>query len=239
VDDLPKFLTTLRAKLKVGWLSSRRHVMAEGALESARLVRWCGLAPVAGGVLLAVATPLHPTQERATTIIASEVRLVASHALSTLSSLLIMFGLPGLYLAHRRGMGRLGVAGFLGAWSGTHLIAVSGNFGFLAPVLAKESPAVIDPLLNYPPVVGLNGFAVIGFVAGYAVFGIAIIRSGSIPRAAGILVAMGAPAYLLGAGIAQLVSPAVWTVAVLGSVSLGVGLAWPGYRLWQPVRTSP
>jgi hypothetical protein len=67
--------------------------------------------------------------------------------------------------------------------------------------------------------------AVIGFVAGYAVFGIAIIRSGLIPRAAGILVAMGAPAYLLGAGIAQLVSPAVWTVAVLGNVSLGVGLA--------------
>jgi uncharacterized membrane protein YdjX (TVP38/TMEM64 family) len=103
--------------------------MAEGALESARLVRWCGLALVAGGVLLAVATPLHPTQETATTIIASEVRLVASHALSTLSSLLIMFGLPGLYLAHCRGMGRLGVAGFLGAWSGTYLIAVSGNSG--------------------------------------------------------------------------------------------------------------
>jgi hypothetical protein len=212
--------------------------MAEGALESARLVRWCGLALVAGGVLLAVATPLHPSRETATTIIASEFRLVASHALSTLSSLLILLGLPGLYVAHRGGMGRLGLAGFLGAWSGTYLIAVSGNFGFLAPVLAKESPAVIDATLIYPPVVGLNGLAVIGFVAGYALFGITMTRTASLPRLSGIFVAVGAPAYLLGGGFAQLVSPAVWVVAVLGSASLGAGLAWPGYRLWRPMSGS-
>ncbi len=229
--------STLRAKLKVGWRPCGRHVMAEGALESARPIRWCGLALAAGGVL-AVATPLHPTQETATTIIASELRLVASHALSTLSSLLIMFGLPGLYLAYRRGMGRLGVAG---SWKLGRNVLDRGVGQFRVP---GSSPgrgiAGRDrPLLNYPPVVGLNGLAVIGFVAGYAVLGIAIIRSGSIPRAAGILVAMGAPAYLLGAGIGQLVSPAVWAVAVLGSLSLGVGLAWRGYRLWQPVRASP
>jgi hypothetical protein len=102
--------------------------MAKGALESARLLKWSGLALVAGGVLLAAATPLHPSRETATTIIAGEVRLVAAHALSTLSSLLVLLGLPGLYMAHRGGMGRLGLAGFLGAWSGTYLIAVSGQF---------------------------------------------------------------------------------------------------------------
>ena len=212
--------------------------MAEGALESARLLRWSGLALVVGGVLLAVATPLHPSRETATTIIASEVRLVASHMLSTLSSLLVLLGLPGLYLAHHGGMGRLGLAGFLGAWSGTYLIAVSGNFGFLAPVLAKESPAVIDAILNYPPVVGLNALAVIGFVVGYALFGIAMTRTATLPRLAGIFVAVGGPVYLLGAGVAQLVSPAVWAVAVLGSASLAAGMAWPGYRLWQPMTAS-
>jgi hypothetical protein len=30
----------------------------------------------------------------------------------------------------------------------------------------------------------------------------------------------------------------VWAVAVLGSASLGAGMAWPGYRLWQPMSTS-
>src|SRR5829696_3186857 len=134
--------------------------MAEGAFESARLVRWSGLALVVGGILLAVATPLHPSRETAATIVASEVRLVASHVLSTLSSMLILLGLPGLYVAHRGGMGRLGLMGFLGAWPGTYLLAVSGNFGFLAPVLARQSPAVIDAILIYPPVVGLNALAV-------------------------------------------------------------------------------
>jgi hypothetical protein len=70
-------------------------MMAEEALESTRLLRWSGLALVAGGVLLAVAKPLHPSRETPTTIIASEVRLVASHVLSALSSLLVLLGLPG------------------------------------------------------------------------------------------------------------------------------------------------
>jgi hypothetical protein len=56
--------------------------------------------------------------------------------------------------------------------------------------------------------------------------------------ASGVLVAPGAPAYLLGFGIAQLVSTAAWPIAILGSVSLGVGLAGPGYRLWRTPATS-
>ena len=170
--------------------------------------------------------------------IASEVRLVAAHVLYTLSSLLVLLGLPGLYVAQRGRMGRLGFAGFLGAFFGTYLIAVSGNFGFLAPVLAKEAPAVIIATGLYPPVVGLNGLAAVAFMVGYALLGIAMTRAGTLPRLSGIFVAVGGPAYLLGLGIALIVSPAVWPVAVLGSASLGAGLAWPGYRLWQPMTAS-
>jgi hypothetical protein len=36
--------------------------------------------------------------------------------------------------AHRGGMGWLGLAGFLTAFTGTYLIAVTGELGFLAPV---------------------------------------------------------------------------------------------------------
>ena len=212
--------------------------MVGESLPSARLLRWGGLALVAGGVLLAAATLLHPSRETASTIIASEVRLVAAHVSYTLSALLVLLGLPGLYVAQRGGMGRLGLAGFLTAFFGTFLIAVSGNFGFLAPVLAKESPAVIDSISVYPPVVALNGLAVIGFVGGYAMFGIAVTRTATMPRLAGIFVAVGGPAYLLGAGVALIVSPALWVVAVLGSAGLGAGLAWLGYRLWQPTTAS-
>ena len=209
-------------------------VVTEAVGPWAGLLRWSGLAVVAAGVLMVVATLLHPTHETATTIVASEGRLIAAHVTYTLSWLLVLLGLPGLFAAQRASMGRLGVAGFLAAFAGTYLIAVTGNFGFLAPVLAKKSPAVLDALNQYPPVVVINGLAAVTFMIGYVLFGIAMTRTApSWPRLSGILVAVGAPAHLLGFGLAQLVSPALWPIAVVGSVSLGAGLAWPGYRLWR------
>ena len=54
--------------------------MAEKSAQSVGLLRWCGIALVPAGVLIAVATLLHPSRETATTIIASEVGLIAAHA---------------------------------------------------------------------------------------------------------------------------------------------------------------
>ncbi len=198
-----------------------------------RLLRGCGLALVAAGGLLVLATLLHPSHETAATITASEGRLVAAHVAYTLSWLLVLLGLPGLYAAQAGRMGRLGLAGFLTAFSGTYLIAVTGNFGFLAPVLAANSPAVLDAINQYPPVVAINALAAVAFMIGYVLFGIAMTRTPSLPRLAGILVAVGAPTHLLGFGVAQLVSPSLWLIAVVGSVILAAGLAWPGYRLWH------
>ena len=187
---------------------------------------------------MAVATLLHPSRETAATIIATEVGLVAAHFLYTLAWLLVLLGLPGLYASQRRSMGRLGLAGFLAAFSGTYLIAVTGNFGFFAPVMAKEAPAALDAIEQYSPVVVINGLAAILFMIGYLLFGIAMAKTATLPPLSGVLVAVGAPAHLLGFGVAQLVSTAAWSVAVLGSVSLGAGLAWSGYRLWRtPVAT--
>jgi hypothetical protein len=205
---------------------------------SARLIRWAGLASSPVPPLQLRATLLHPSHETVGTIIASETSLVAAHNLYTLSYVLVLLGLPGLYAAQRGQMGRLGVVGFLGAFVGTYLIAVTGNFGFLAPVLAKEAPAVLDSIIQYQPVVVVNGLAAVAFIIGYAVLGIAMARTATIPRLAGVLVAVGGPLHLLGFGVAQLVSPALWPIAVLGSASLGAGLAWPGYRLWHPRATA-
>ena len=197
------------------------------------LLRWSGLALIAGGLLMAVATVLHPSRETPATILEAEVRLVAAHVLFTLSYLLVLLGLPGLYGAHSVRMGRLGLVGFVLAFTGTMLIAVSGNFGFLAPVLAAQSPATIDAINRYLPEVALNAVAFGGFVVGFILFGVAMAKTASFPRPAGLLVAVGAPAQVLGFATAQVVSPVLWAVAVLGSVALGAGLGWPGYRIWQ------
>jgi MFS family permease len=197
------------------------------------LLRWSGLALIMGGVLMVVATVLHPSQETPAAILEAEVRLVAAHALLTLSYLLVLLGLPALYGAASVRMGRLGLVGFLLAFLGTMLIAVSGNFGFLAPVLAAQSPATIDAINRYPPEGALNAVAFGGFVVGFVIFGMAMAKTAGFPRPSGVLVAIGAPCQVVGFALAQLVSPGLWAIAVLGSVAVGAGLAWPGYRMWQ------
>jgi hypothetical protein len=212
----------------------REGVVLEGRGPSLpALLRWSGLALVAGGLLLAVATVLHPSRETPATILQTEVRLVAAHVLFTLSYLLVLLGLPGLYGASSVRMGRLGLVGFLLAFMGTMLVAVSGNFGFIAPVQAAESPATIDAINRYPPEVALDAVAFVGFVVGFILFGMAMVKTATLPRVSGLLVAVGAPIQVVGFGLAQTVSPALWISAILGSVALGAGLGWPGYRLWQ------
>jgi hypothetical protein len=206
--------------------------MAEKSGQSVGLLRWCGIALVSAGVLMVVATLLHPSSETAAVIIASEAGLVAAHFLYTLSWLLLLLGLPGLYVSQRESMGRLGLAGFLVAFSGTYLMGVGGNFGFFAPLLAKEAPATLDAIARYWPVAVINGLAAIAFMIGFLLFGIAMTKT-ALPRWSGVFVAVGAPAHLLGLGISLLVSTAAWPVAILGSVSLGLGLGWSGYRMWR------
>jgi len=190
----------------------------------------------AGGLLFAVATVLHPSQETPVTILETEVRLVSSHAVGVVSNVLVLLGLPALYVSESQRMGRLGLTGFLMAFTGITLLAISSMFGFFAPVLAAEAPETLDAINVYLPVVLLNGFVVIGFLAGFVIFGVAIARTSTLPRWSGILVAVGAPSFLVGGAIAFLVSPALWFVAVLGGLALGSGLAWCGYRMWAEPR---
>jgi hypothetical protein len=206
----------------------------------AAVLRWSGTALIAGGVLMAVATLVHPSLETPATILAGEAKLVAAHSLYMASYLLILLGLPGLYAARLARTGRLGMIGFVVAFTGTTLLAVSGNFGFIAPVLARDAPGTIDALSHYPPVVGFNALAAVGFMAGFVILGIALARTATLPRMAGILVAVGAPAHLIGFALAQFVSPGLWLVAILGSVALGAGLAWAGYQMsFRPAAERP
>lgn len=59
---------------------------------------------------------------------------------------------------------------------------------------------MLDSLIQYLPVVIINGSAAILFMIGYILFGIAMIRTATMPRCSGVLVAVGAPAHLLGLG---------------------------------------
>jgi hypothetical protein len=130
-------------------------------------------------------------------------------------------------------MGQLGLVGFLAAFTGTMLIGVSDNFGFLAPGAGHRVAANDRRINRYPPEVALNAVAFGGFVVGFVIFGLAMAKTASFPRPSGLLVAVGAPSQVVGLALSQLVAPGLWAVAVLGGGALGAGLAWPGYRIWQ------
>ena len=72
--------------------------------QSPGLVRGDGKALAAGGLLFAVATVLHPSQETPVTILETEARLVGSHAVYVVSYVLIL-GLSALYGAAWRRLG--------------------------------------------------------------------------------------------------------------------------------------
>ena len=209
-----------------------RVVEASRSSSWATFVRGGGIALVVGGILLVIATMWHPPQETPESILESELQLVGSHAVYVVSYVLILLGLPAFYVAESQRMGPLGSIGVLVAFAGTALLAISSMFGFLAPVLAAEAPATLDAIAAYPPVVVFNGIAAVGFMLGFVLLGIAVAKSGAFPRWSGILIAVGAPVHLAGFGIAQLGSPELWFLAILGSMFLGSGLAWCGYRMW-------
>jgi len=207
-------------------------------MSTKNLSRWSGIACILAGLLLALATLIHPSRETPEIILEQEVRLVAAHWLFTFSCGFLLLGLPGLYAAQSERAGRLGLVGFLMLFFGTLFFAISNNYGFIAPVLAAQAPAMLDAINAYPPVVALNALLAVGFFVGFILFGIATLRARVLPRQTGILMIMGSPLNMVGAVLGLLVSEALWIVAILGALVLGLGLAWAGYSLWSSKITS-
>ena len=207
-------------------------------MSTKNLSRWSGIACILAGLLIALATLVHPSRETPEIILEQELRLVAAHWLYTFFCGFLLLGLPGLYAAQSERAGRLGLVSFLMVFFGTLFFAVSNNYGFIAPVLAAQAPAMLDAINAYPPVAALNGLLIVGFFLGFIFFGIATLRACVLPRQAGILMVVGSPLNMVGAVLGLLVSEALWIVAILGALVLGLGLAWAGYWLWSSKETS-
>ena len=201
-------------------------------MSTKNLSRWSGIACIVAGMLMVVATLVHPSRETPDVILEQELRLVAAHWLSTFSYGFLLLGLPGLYGAQAERAGRLGLVSFLMVFFGTLFFAVSNNYGFIAPVLAAGAPAMLDAINAYPPIVTLNGLLIVGFFLGFILFGLATLRAGVLPSKTGILMAIGSPLIMVGFSLGLLVFEAFWIIGILGSLALNLGLAWAGYSLW-------
>jgi hypothetical protein len=185
------------------------------------------------GVCMALGTMIHPSNEAVQTIIAQESRLIIGHWLLTFYCAFLLLGLSGIYMAYSRELGGIGLAGFLLLFFGTVFYAVSSDYGFNAPVLAKLAPAMLAAINAYLPVAVMDGLMILCMFPGFILFGIAIQRSGVLPAWSGILIATGWPLFIITSAISLLAYPPAWILAIFGSILAGAGLAWAGYSIWS------
>lgn len=186
-------------------------------MPSSNLVRWSGLAALAGGVLLVVAELLVLPTLNVEAF--SEIATTASFAIQQWAYLLgvafLLLGLFGLYTRQSDAAGALGLIGFLAAFFGTVLIAgFMWASTFIAPFLANTAPELLDE--GPPPGFFLSG---ITFALGWLLFAVGTLRARVFPRAAAILLIVGAVIAIL---------PLPFTILVFA-----VAVAWLGFALFS------
>ncbi len=199
-------------------------------MSAANLVRWSGVAAVLSGVLF-LAVDLLGLRNNSDgfdeyILWVTTASFFAQQLLGTVGMVLLLGGLIGLYVRQSEAAGSLGWTAFLAAFAGTTLMA--GVFfaeAFTTPIMAEEAHALLD---IGPP----WGFALayFTFALGWLLFGVATFRARVYPRAAAVLLTIGAAITIL---------PFLPDVVVLGAAVawLGSSLFSGRSRVRQPGRT--
>lgn len=191
-------------------------------MTPAILVRWAGLPCVLAGLFWPLGQLVHPphTPEGYQSSL-----WVPAHLLPYLAGALALFGLVGLLARQLPQASRLGVIGFVLAFAGTALSLMGGREQlFIQPLLAARAPELLAP----DALPGLAQLILTSLVksVGYVLLGIAIVRAGVIPRAVGILLAVGGPTLAFSPPIGSDV------VFLVSATIFGLGYVWLGYALW-------
>jgi hypothetical protein len=184
------------------------------------LIRWSGLTAILAAGLLSVGALLSlVTESENLGVSATTPSYAFSSLLYLLGGVLLLLGLVGLYIRQSGPSGILGLVAFLVAFLGTAL-AVGATWAelFVAPALAVEAPRVLDAELTGMLALGFTLTFVVFLPLGWLLFGVASFRAGIYPRAAAILL-------MVGAVIAGLPIP-------LTEIVLYVGVAWLGFVLF-------
>jgi hypothetical protein len=145
---------------------------------------------------------------------------LATYGLALLATSVLLLALTAIYARVSAATRTLGLVGYAIALAGTVLVAGDWWFeAFVVPALASAAP---DVLTSAPSGSVLAGaLATIGlYTVGWTLFGVAALRTRSIPRAAAIL--------LIVAGLA---GPLVLTAPY--QIPLAVAVGWIGYSLSQ------
>src|ERR687889_1113426 len=199
--------------------STRPTAKEQNPMNSANLARaGGGLAAILGGLLIVVAAIVGLFVDFDNVAVAATGSYILFTILSLLGAILVLGGLVGLYARQSEQAGSLGVLGFLVAFLGTALaVGAFWAITFTEPAFAQVAPEL---LAQGPP-----GWLNFGFTLtfaltslGWLLFGVATLRAGVYPRAAAILL-------IVGALISFLPLP-------LTEVILAIAIAWLGLELF-------
>jgi hypothetical protein len=214
---------------------SKRHV----AMSQTDFIRWGGLASIVGGIGLAAFVLIHPWDQFVGAAVARTGRWRLAHTLHFVGAAFALLGLSGLYLRQITQIGGLGTFGFILSFIGTAMFVGTGMItAFVWPMLAVHAPATVElhgAMFDAPALIALSLTAVM-VIAGYALFGIASLKAGLLPRSGIVVMVVGAilgmlPPHPLGA--------LPWAGLVLGGVMYGAGLIWLGWFLWTDPSLRP
>jgi hypothetical protein len=179
----------------------------EDSMVASNLIRWGGPAAILGGVLV---------------MIGSFYSAWIHEALYGVGFALLFVGITGIYLYLRRS-GRVGLWGTVGFYLVVYGSVVTSidNLGVLLNAWGTQWQDALD-VLTLPAMLG------------WVLFGVAILRSGRLPRGGAWLLIASAPAEV-GIIVAMAVSgytlpDFVWSVS---AILFGLGWVWLGYGLWS------
>lgn len=187
-------------------------------MDSSNLIRWGGLAALFGGALLLVSDLLSliPTSGSFSETVTTGFYAVES-GFRLLGGMLVLLGLVGLYARQSGASGAPGLVGFLAAFAGTSLLL--GAFwanAFVVPNLAMEAPGFLDAPTTGTLWLGFtSSFALAAL--GWVLFGAITFRTRVYPRAASVLLMIGAAL--------------TFTPLPVSGVVFDVAVAWLGFVL--------
>ena len=180
------------------------------------LVGRTGLVAMAAGASVFLAPFLHPADPQS-------AAWVPVHMLYFVSLVAVLLVLVGAFARQLPRSGRLGLVGFLTAFVGTALMLMEGREHLFSHSASGATPVGLWQLIA-------TSFL---FSVGYILFGVAVSRGGILPRAAGVLLAVGGPFVAFAPPIG------IEAVLIVGHALFGAGLAWLGYALWTGAERAP
>ena len=199
---------------------------------SRRFFRWTGITAIIAGGIYLIIQPLHPADTLGSV---TTPMWVIVHVLSMIMDLTAIIALTGIYALHAHKFKVLGFVGYI-LFSLFFGLSLAFHFteAFLFPLLATSAPEFVKGIqglvTNTVSEVDLGIIPIVYTIAGLSyliggfILGLSLMRATIVPRTAGLLLAGGALATILGAVIPHPLNRVM-------AIPVGVALVWIGWSM--------